>query len=163
MAELLYANLEPQEAGIKFQDDVLAEMRKLNELCYVTPLADTRSASRSEDVRFINPQPSDISGVSNGGKSLYIECKASESHADMYDRIQLIRKNQAVAALRVTRMQGNYFFVFLDRINSKIKAYDGEHAARFYQRKVRDRKPPLLSMPWARRREFFIKLLEEHT
>ena len=164
---MLYDGLDDREAGTKFEQQILSQLRK-TEGIWIHPLSDTRSASRGSEVRFINPQPSDFAGVVTGGMSVYLEAKASRIHPGLdqcspSELRSLIRKNQATAARQVSRLSGRYCFLFLDREGHKVKLYEGNNIALRYMDVDKEAQPPLVEMEWSNRDKFCDLVVENLT
>ena len=148
---MLYSSYSDQEAGDLFEKEILSVLRKKPNECYPFKLADTKSASREKEVRYIAPQPCDLIVVKQSG-AIFLELKASRVHSDIWSGISLIRDIQAASAKRIHRLGCSYYFLFLDRRNHKLKVYNGNDVANYYH-KTGDECVTVSTISWSNRSE----------
>jgi hypothetical protein len=154
--------LTDTEAGDKIESEILSVFRRVPNLNLPSKFADTRSASSSDVIHYVTPQPCDLIVTVKGGATLYLEVKASRVHSSLYDGIANVRKIQAASARRIHKLGGIYLFIFVDRANHIIKAYSGNDIAQYYFKNTDNKPEPLTMMSWSGRLEFINNLIETY-
>jgi len=151
---MLYANYTDVEAGELIEKEILSLFRRYPSKCYPFKLTDTKAASSGNNLSYVQPVPSDLIVTLKNGVTVYVEIKSSRVHQTIWDAMGNIRNIQAASARRITKLDGYYYFILVDRVNKTIMAYEGKGVSRYYHKKSKETFQPKLSGSWAKRLSF---------